>query len=390
MSRKTAFVLLLLSAVSCGAAVAATTSTVPVAYVYVASNYGGAGNDIVGYAAAANGQLSLVPGSPFYDNVASMAVNGKYLFGSDNVPNSGRNIYSYLIESNGSLKYLGATDIQLSPGDNCSIPGPVVLDHTGADLYAYTVDDGCHEQQAIQSLHVNNDTGLLQHLFTADPPPFLENMRYPYPLAIAADNIHAYFTDCNPDTSQELIFGFARQTDGSLMDIKIGATFPAGGPSGNYRQCVNLMSADPTNHLAVDVQYNASSGVTPDQIATYAIDTSNGDLSTNSTYSNMPATAVYSVTAMRMAPSGKLLAVGGQKGLQVFNFNPAGQATPLTGLLTTDSIDATYWDNSNHLYAISNYYGELFVFTVTPTSAAPAPGSPYHIRLPQTMIVQPR
>jgi hypothetical protein len=227
MSRKIAGFLGLLSVVSCGVAVAATSSTAPVAYVYVASNYSGVNNDVIGYAAAPNGQLTLVPGSPFYDNVASMAVNGKYLFGSDNVPNSGRNIYSYLMESNGSLKYLGATDIQLSPGNNCSIPGPIVLDHTGADLYVNTLDDGCHEEQAIQSLHVNNDTGLLQYLYAAYPPPFLENMRYPYPLAIAADNVHAYFTDCNPDTSQELIFGFARQTDGSLMDNNIDATFPS-------------------------------------------------------------------------------------------------------------------------------------------------------------------
>jgi len=32
------------------------------------------------------------------------------------------------------------------------------------------------------------------------------------------------------------------------------------------------------------------------------------------------------------------------------------------------------WDNSNHLYAVSD---KLYVFTVTPTSVSQSPGSPY-------------
>ena len=75
---------------------------------------------------------------------------------------------------------------------------------------------------------------------------------------------------------------------------------------------------------------------------------------------------------LKMSPSGKLLAVGGsdgrgEGGLQIFHFNGAQPITRYTGLLTNAEIDQFYWDNADHLYAISSHPGKLFVFTVTPT-----------------------
>jgi hypothetical protein len=49
-----------------------------------------------------------------------------------------------------------------------------------------------------------------------------------------------------------------------------------------------------------------------------------------------------------------------------------------------------FWDNANHLYAISSTAGKLYVFTITPTSATQAAGSPYTISHPQNIIVQPK
>jgi hypothetical protein len=46
-----------------------------------------------------------------------------------------------------------------------------------------------------------------------------------------------------------------------------------------------------------------------------------------------------------------------------------------------------FWDNNNHLYAISQTEGKLFVFTITPTSFSQAPGSPYPIVNPQNITV---
>jgi hypothetical protein len=60
------------------------SNTSAVADVYVSSNYTGARDQIVGFAAAVNGQLTRISGSPFYTDMNSIAVNGKYLFGSDN------------------------------------------------------------------------------------------------------------------------------------------------------------------------------------------------------------------------------------------------------------------------------------------------------------------
>ncbi len=88
------------------------------------------------------------------------------------------------------------------------------------------------------------------------------------------------------------------------------------------------------------------------------------------------------------SPSGLLLAVGGN-GLEVFHFNGASPITKYTGLLTSDKIVQLFWDNDNHLYALSASANKLFVFTVTPTSVSQAPGSPYTISNPVALAVLP-
>ena len=57
-------------------------------------------------------------------------------------------------------------------------------------------------------------------------------------------------------------------------------------------------------------------------MATYTADSA-GNLTTNSTYSNMPSVLVGAVVDYWMSPSGKYLAVGGTSGLQIFHFNGA-------------------------------------------------------------------
>ncbi|MGA9390479.1 MAG: hypothetical protein WBV69_08540 [Candidatus Sulfotelmatobacter sp.] len=49
-----------------------------------------------------------------------------------------------------------------------------------------------------------------------------------------------------------------------------------------------------------------------------------------------------------------------------------------------------FWDNDNHLYAVSPAAGKLFVFTVTPTSYSQAPASPHSITGAQNLIVLPK
>jgi hypothetical protein len=61
-------------------------------------------------------------------------------------------------------------------------------------------------------------------------------------------------------------------------------------------------------------------------------------------------------------------------------------------LLTTDSIDPVFWDNSNHFYEVTagNSPGRLHVYTATPTSVVDVPGSPYIVKNPVSLIVQPK
>ena len=138
----------------------------------------------------------------------------------------------------------------------------------------------------------------------------------------------------------------------------------------------------------------------PVQLASYTVQ-SDGSLLTTNTMQNMPTPNVYP-TVMNMSPSGQFLAVGGDPaaqgdgsttpqtpGLQVFNFNGANPITTDSGTLTTAPIDEIHWDKSNHLYALSNSTGKLYVYTVTATGVTAAPGSPYSIPTPTALVVVP-
>jgi hypothetical protein len=124
------------------------------------------------------------------------------------------------------------------------------------------------------------------------------------------------------------------------------------------------------------------------QLATYSVNNS-GELTTSSTYSNMPRVQTGSVTDIGMDPSGALLAVAGTGGLQIFHFNGDKPITKYTGLLTKDEVDQVFWDSNGHLYAIGQSANKLWVFNVTPTQTAVAPGSPCTINEPLGLIVQP-
>ena len=99
---------------------------------------------------------------------------------------------------------------------------------------------------------------------------------------------------------------------------------------------------------------------------------------------------MQNITDLDMAPSGKLLAVAGTGGAQVFHFNGNTPITPYTGLLTKEEVDQVFWDNSNHVYAISRTGNQLLAGTVTPTTLQKVPGSPYRIVNPVSIIVLPK
>jgi len=363
---------------------AESAATLPAAYVYVLSNPASNQVEINAYSAGSDGKLSVVPGSPFSTNLGyagSMAVNKRYLFATNGI-----DIYSYSVEWDGALQQVALINAQGFNQSNCGGPMALFLDRTGATLYDLDIYSDC-ANNGYQFFSTDNYTGQLDYagVTKAVSPVFGT------PLSFLGNNKYAYGASCY-HWSQE-IFGFLRDSNGALTDLNINPSVPAAQAGEFY--CPGLAAADGANHVAVPMQAFNSSTLQPvglGQLAAYSADTS-GKLTTGSTYSNMPKMAVGSVTGISMSPSGKLLAVSGTGGLQVFHFNGGNAITHYTGLLTTDPIDQLDqigWDNDNHLYAISQSAGKLFAFTITPTGYHQAAGSPYSITSPVHVTVLPK
>jgi hypothetical protein len=344
----------------------------PIAYVYVSNS----ANQIVGLSANAAGKLTPIPGSPFKGTGgASMAVNGKYLFGQGTT-----NIYSYLIASNGALKQVASFNaVKYNPEGDFGFLEYLFLDHTGTTLYDLIGDDVNNPYQAFK---INQSNGELTFIWAGG-----EGRGNNTPMTFTGNNHLCYAaTDfyLNP-----YIFGFQRNSNGTITEINDDAPLPIAKAGDVYLPVFAI--ADPTNHVAVSIYpekgapFGPQDG--PELLATYTADAA-GNLNTNSTYKNMPGVAVGSVNRMRMSPSGKLLAVTGTAGVQLFHFNGASPITKYTGLLVSGSVSMAYWDNANHLYVLGS--SKLYVFTATPTGVSQASGSPYAVKNPSALIVQPK
>jgi hypothetical protein len=338
------------------------------------------------FAAAANGKLTVIPGAPFKADIGDMAVNGKYLFGSTF---SSKYIAQFLIQPNGALQWTRSTNIVQHDQPGCSsVLGSLVLDHTGTTIYDEVLDfDNCGSNVA-QSFKVEKPSGALQYLGNDRTLDLFGG-----PLSFIGNNIYAYGAECDFFVGLYVptIRGFQRQSGGLLTSVNISASAPPV-PRPQDLYCPALTAADATNHVAISFQAidtNTSGNDGLPQLATYTADNA-GNLSTTSTYNNMPTTNVGLVFDLKMSPSGKLLAVAGLNGLQLFHFNGSNPITHYTGLIIASDIEQCYWDNSNHLYALSSGGNKLYVFTVTPTSVSQVPGSPYTVKEPITLVVQPK
>jgi hypothetical protein len=352
----------------------------PVAYVYVASNQGnGQSNIVIGYSASATGTLTPIAGSPFQENAGSMAVNGKYLIAANNT--NSPNIDTLQIGSNGALTLVTSTPC-VQTGDTCLYGTNLFFDHTGSDVYVMELDQDHNDLTA--SFAVDQSSGALRYLGNTVTGAFPGDYTSAF---FIGDNVYAYSAN-QSGCMYPGIFGYQRESSGFLNLINAKFNLPTPPPGVNLYY-PDLLVADPNNNLAfLEQPTNAPEcAAGPLQIAVYTV-AANGNIHTKSTYKDMPATLIQNFSDMKMSPSGQLLAVAGQEGLQVFHFNGANPVTHYTGLLTRDPITQMFWDNSNHLYAISSA-GKLYVGTITPTKIAMAPGSPYSITSPQFMIVQP-
>jgi hypothetical protein len=203
----------------------------------------------------------------------------------------------------------------------------------------------------------------------------------------------AFLYGINPDRGWcgTGIYGYASGDGGAISFLLYFESAPwrywstdAGGGGGNRYPYPISIAADSANHLAI-AQYSVSEPQEygpctygPVHLASYSVE-SGGNISSSNTAESLPTTPV-DVLAMNVSPSGKLLAVAGWGGLQIFHFNGADPVTSYSKVLDPSlEIDQVNWDNSSHLFALSYSSHKLYVYTVTSASISEAPGSPYTI-----------
>ena len=375
----------------------AVAAPAPVAYVYVATSKG-----INLYNAASNGKLTLVSGSPFKTTGLMIGSNQKYFITLGTYW-----VRSYPVKANGAIgAQVSQINTQNYSGRDCGTTNGAVLDHSGQDVYALlnVAPDGVNVCDAYQTFKIATTSGQLTFNGattqdnTSPPvrnlPTFLANNKFAY----AINNFY-FLTSGPPEIYLNGGGTFTRESNGTLDVLNLGWGFPLPYEYDLFEGIENLwewiplqVTADSTNHLAVAMYpwYDPPKGSTESpQLASFTVDSQGHPVSTN-TYKNMPLPDVFP-TYMNMSPDGKLLAVaGGQEGgVQVFHFNGAAPITRYSKVLTPDSISWIHWDKTNHLYALSAS-GKLYVYTITPTSIAAAPGSPYTVSGAAGLFVVPK
>jgi hypothetical protein len=362
------------------------TTGSPVAYVYVSRP-----THVDGFAASSSGKLTPVPGSPFANiGLSHMSVTRRFLFGAGNNggpecsgpdPVCSWSIYTYSIGSKGALKQVSVINPYKYTPSECYAVGPTQLDYTGTTLYndAFNCDG---DDQYVQSFKIEAN-GDLQFVASEDSGN-VEEEGFLSPMVLVGNNKYGYETGCDGYGPGFQVIGQKRESNGALVRTGIVADQPKGKTPEDIYCAEGVLAGDPTNHLAFVLQDTNNNYAGPTVLASYTAD-SKGNLPTTSSYENMPASALTSVDAMSISPTGKLLAVGGA-GFELFHFDGSSPIKPYTGLLHKgDQFIQFGWDSENHLYALSQ--NKLYVYTVTPTSIKEASGSPYSIPEASSVIV---
>jgi hypothetical protein len=158
------------------------TSGSPVGFVYVSSSPSSNHYEINAFAAAANGKLTPVADSPFPADVQNMAVNEKYLFGTNGVY-----VYSFSIAPDGSLEKVASINAQKFNGYNCGGPVALFLDRTGTTLYDEDFYGNICANNTYQHFSIDSSTGELTYRGATGP-----SVTFEMPLTFTGANAYAY------------------------------------------------------------------------------------------------------------------------------------------------------------------------------------------------------
>ena len=370
----------------------ANSTPAPVAYVYVQTTPG-----VMVYGVGASGTLTPVKGSPFKVTGQMEDIGGKFLISvGDTI------LHVYQIASNGGVgKQIFQINTASYGGSECGTTSGQgsVLDHTGKYLYVHLHTKG--ECDAWQTYTVGS-SGTLKFLgdTALDSYDSLANTISGANVTISSNDKffegvipeNPFSSDC--ETLEENCPVLAGMTTSAwcwcspagVLGPSYAGDVMAKAPTAptGWRYLVNLHSsvqADPFGNFAVLMnQYDGHGHASAvPQLASFSMDPSTGLVSSSNTYTNMPKVAVGqngNITPS-MSPSGKLLAVVGYAGLQIFHFNAHAPATTFSSVLLPGiDLDQAKWDSKNHLFVLSYNGAKLYVYTVTPTSIKEVAGSP--------------
>lgn len=318
-------------------------------YVYQAGN---------GYAVAADGSMSTIPGSPFAINGGTPVVGGNYLFAFG----ENTNITSYSISSNGALKY--AANLNIPPNSFGWNLDFLDVDRTGQTLYAFFSENGSYRAFSVQP------TGALSYL---DYVPADESGSS---LSFTSNDVYAYESDCYHGSQS--MYGYRRASSGALMVSWQG--FPSASTfSGDcsYGAAVSgnnyvVSAVGPTDMGSPTGQYH---------LVVYAIDRTDGSLSLSSTNANMPVVNVGAsyIGEYRFDPTGTYLAFAEPSDVKVFRFKN-GVLSETGTYPINQGVNKLAWDGFGHLFVTAGQYGQagyLYVFNVHHDGVPKlAPGSP--------------
>jgi len=353
---------LFVSALTFLPAASAAPASSPAAYVYIQIQ--GPAGAVYGFSASSTGQLHAIPGAPWKPAgliVGSTATKflslGKDLLHSYGVASSGA-LQSQLSQEP-VFEYTGS-----SCGDSTQGANGAVLDHSGKYIYVLIEGYSC---AAYQSYIINGDGSFN---FDGDTEKNLESSDVTNTVglpSILGNESFAYSDFYYLDSGPSLI-GFQRESSGTLELMQFKETDPT---LNGYPAAARPDASPAGNYIVVQLYADDS---TPMQLASYSVD-SQGNLSTTNTAADMP-TSSFSAPQTKFSPSGDMVAAyadgaitGGNSGIEIYKFNGAAPLTLYKTLLSGTPIDDVAWDSSNHMYAISNAEGKLYVFTVTTTSA---------------------
>jgi 6-phosphogluconolactonase (cycloisomerase 2 family) len=347
-------------------------SNSPVSYVYTAST-----STIWGYGVSSNSSLTAVSGSPYSASTAqgaNIVTNGAnlYAIAEDNIANL--DIFS-INKSSGSLTLANSTSATV--GDpNRADPvhgdpaGGLALDHTGASLY---VSVGVTDLNGgINAFAVGSGSSAQQF-------QFLSTGAVAFPaLVFSPNNQNAYSNTCF--FRSEGVSAYTRASDGTLKNLSIGPVTEPTVTGAAF--CPGALAVSAKGYLAVVWLREfmcCGSSENHVYVMTYKI---NGDGTLTAISGSQQQTA--SITSQNSAnnvaanfdPSGSVLAMAGNGGIQTYSLNGNGMLAPAGSAQNAGvRFQNVAWDNSNHVFATDS--SELYVFNSSSGMLSAASGSPY-------------